>query len=75
MDESSTPIHAFTADELGAALVAWLRSQTSGPLLVSLEETADGAWVAQALPEVDPLVVARVRRTLAQHADVLRRLT
>jgi hypothetical protein len=46
-----------------------------GALLVSLERLPDGRVVVQPLPDVDPALVARVRKILAQHADVLRRLT
>lgn len=46
-----------------------------GALLLSLERLDDGRVVAQTLPDVDPALVARVRKILAQHADVLRRLT
>lgn len=43
--------------------------------LASLELLPDGRLAIQMLPEVDPRFVARIRRLLAQHADVLRRLT
>ena len=58
-------------DELGA----WLASFGDRAVLASLELLEDGRLVIQLLPDVDPRLVARVRRTIAQHDDVLRRLT
>ncbi|MBA3943084.1 MAG: hypothetical protein H0X37_00810 [Herpetosiphonaceae bacterium] len=63
------------AGGLPAALVAWLEAQSEGPLLVAFDRLPNGDWALQALPDVDPTMVARLRRILAQHADVLRRLT
>ncbi len=63
------------ADGLPTELVAWLEAQTAGPLLVAFDRLPNGDWALQALPDVDPTMVARVRRILAQYADVLRRLT
>ncbi|GAC1360313.1 MAG: hypothetical protein NVS4B8_02000 [Herpetosiphon sp.] len=75
MAESSSSIITFPAETLPAALVTWIEAQTRGPLLVSFDRLPNGAWVLQSLPEIDPTMVARVRRILAEHADVLRRLT
>jgi hypothetical protein len=53
----------------------WLMEMGGGALLASLELLPDGRLVIQGLPDVDPSLVARVRRTMAQHEDVLRRLS
>lgn len=60
--------------EVPASLREWLVSGGDAALLASLELLPDGSVVFRALPEVDPRLVARVRRTMAQHEDVLRRL-
>lgn len=64
----------LAATDVPAALREWLASAGSIAILASLEVLEDGRVVMQALPEVDPRLVARVRRTMAQHEDVLRRL-
>ena len=43
-------------------------------VLASLELLPDGRLVIQALPDVDPRLVARIRLTIAQYEDLLRRL-
>ncbi len=53
----------------------WLRLLDDHAVLSSLELLPDGRLVIQALPEIDPRIVARIRRTMAQYEDVLRRLT
>jgi hypothetical protein len=57
------------------ALRTWLEAMGASVLLVSLELLDDGRLVIQGVPDVDPSLVARVRRTMAQHEDVLRRLS
>jgi hypothetical protein len=52
-----------------------LASFTATTVLASLELLPDGRLVVQVVPDVDAQVVARLRRTLAQYDDVLRRLT
>jgi hypothetical protein len=64
----------LAADDVPAAFREWLTSAGRIAVLASLEVLDDGRVVMQALPEVDPRLVARVRRTMAQHEDVLRRL-
>lgn len=56
------------------ALDHWLDAANVQAILVSVERLPDGRIVLQALPDVDPTLVARIRKTLAEHADVLRRL-
>ena len=63
------------ADAVPEALRSWLAQADQGALLVSLELLPDGRVMAEGLPDVDPTLVARVRRTMAQYEDVLRRLT
>jgi hypothetical protein len=64
----------LAADDVPATFREWLAAAGSSAVLVSVEMLEDGRVVMQALPEVDPRLVARVRRTMAQHEDVLRRL-
>jgi hypothetical protein len=75
MEKHTTEILTLAADTIPSALVEWLTSHGDGALLVSFERLPDGHFVLQALPDVDPTVVAHIRKVLAQHADVLRRLT
>lgn len=75
MEHDVEPILTLPADVFPLELAEWIGAQAKGPLLVSIERLASGQWVLQALPEVDPMFVARVRRILAQHDDVIRRLT
>lgn len=57
------------------ALAAWLDQHGTAALVVSIERRPDGQLALQATPDLDPATVARIRKTLAQYADVLRRLT
>ena len=57
------------------ALRDWLAALPEPALLASLELLPDGRVVIQVVPGVDPRLVARVRRVMAQYDDVLRRLT
>lgn len=81
MQHEQEPIKTIVADAPallpGAApeLEALLDATGARALLLSVERLADGRLVIQALPDVDPAIVARIRRLLGQHADVLRRLT
>lgn len=75
MEKHLTNILTLPADTIPLALDAWLAEHETGAMLVSLERLPDGKIVMQALPGVDPALVAQIRRVLAQHADVLRRLT
>lgn len=73
--EQNKTLLTLSADDVPTPLAEWLAAFDSSALLVSLERLPDGRLVLQALPDVDPRLVAQVRRTMAQHADVLRRLT
>ncbi len=75
MKEYANTILTLSAEKVPPELTEWLEACGNGVLLVSLDRLADGRLVLQALPDVDPRLVARVRKILAQHADVLRRLT
>jgi hypothetical protein len=75
MAEDSESLLALPPEEIPPALREWIMTLGAGALLVSLELLPDGTLVLQALPGVDPGLVARVRRTFAQHEDVLRRLS
>ena len=55
-------------------LAAWLRSAGQATLLVAVEFDEDGYLSLQALPQVDPALVPRVRTTMAKYAETLRRL-
>ena len=66
---------SLPAESVPDELRAWLASFGDRAMLGSVELLEDGSLVIQVLPDVDPRLVARVRRTIAQHDDVLRRLT
>jgi hypothetical protein len=74
MDQQTTLL-ILSADAVPAPLADWLQAQSTDAVLVSIERLPDGRLVLQALPDVDPRLVAQVRRVMGQHADVLRRLT
>ena len=74
MDQQTTLL-TLPADAVPPVLADWLGAQSTDAVLVSIERLPDGRLVLQALPHVDPRLVAQVRRVMAQHADVLRRLT
>lgn len=81
MQHEQEPAETIAAQDLvlapGAApeLEALLDAAGAPALLFSVERLDDGRLVLQGLPGIDPAIVARIRRMLAQHADVLRRLT
>lgn len=75
MEQQSTYLLTLAADEVPPALAAWFEDHTLPALLASLERLPDGRVVLHALPDVDPTLVARIRKIMAEHADVLRRLT
>ena len=75
MAEELESIVTLPADAVPQLLRDWLTSVTDGATLASIELLPDGRVVVQVVPGVDPRLVARVRRTIAQHEDVLRRLS
>lgn len=60
--------------DVPAALAEWLRSSEQSTLLLAIEIDADGYVSFQALPDVDPQLVPRVRKAMAQYSETLRRL-
>lgn len=75
MEQTLPEVLVLPADDIPPALSTWLGERGATALLVSIELMSDGALVLQTLPDVDPTLVARIRKILAEHADVLRRLT
>lgn len=73
--EQQTTLLTLAADDVPPVLRDWLEAQSTDAVLASIERLPDGRLVLQALPDVDPRLVAQVRRVMGQHADVLRRLT
>lgn len=61
-------------DQVPAALRDWLREAQQATLLIAVELDDDGYLSLQALPDIDPQLVPRVRKTMAQYAETLRRL-
>ena len=56
------------------AWLGWLRETGQVTLLMAAEYDEDGYLSLQALPEVDPALVPRVRKTMAQYEETLQRL-
>lgn len=75
MAQTTPDVLVLPPSDAPPALADWLAALPGGAVLVSIERLADGHIVLQGLPDVDPTLVARIRTILAQHADVLRRLT
>ena len=75
MPDLNEMLITLPVDAVPEALRSWLMEASGGALLVSLELRPDGRVEIQALPDVDPTLVARLRRTMAQYEDVLRRLS
>ena len=75
MTEEVETLLSLPAESLPHELRGWLLQLPDHAVLASLELLPDGHLVIQALPDVDPRLVARIRRLMAQHEDVLRRLT
>lgn len=75
MPEDLKTVLTLAPEELPESLRIWLDRLGSRATLASMEVLDDGTLVVQALPEIDPRFVARIRRLMGQHADVLRRLT
>lgn len=75
MEQQSLNVLTLQAADVPPALADLLAASGDGALVASVERLPDGRVVVQALPDVDPTLVARIRKILAQHADVLRRLT
>jgi hypothetical protein len=73
-DEAGTLL-SLPPEDVPGPLRDWLLLLSDHTALASLELLADGRLVIQALPGVDPRLVARIRLTIAQYEDVLRRLT
>jgi hypothetical protein len=63
------------AEQVPVPVGEWLTALSNGAALASLELLANGDLVIQLVPGVDPRFVAQVRVLMAQHEDVLRRLT
>jgi hypothetical protein len=61
-------------DRIPAELTDWLRRTEQTTVLVAIEIDAEGYVSLQALPDVDPQLVPRVRKTMAQYEETLRRL-
>ena len=61
-------------DQVADSLKAWLESSERTTLLVAIEVDADGFVSFQAQPEVEPQLVPRVRKAMAQYEETLRRL-
>lgn len=61
-------------EEVPANLAEWLRASQQTTILLAVELDTDGYLSLQALPEVDPQLIPRVRKAMAQYAETLRRL-
>ena len=75
MDEATPTALVIPAGAVPEQVRAMLEALAEPALLASLELLDDGRLVIQVLPGVDPRFVARVRVMMAQHEDVLRRLS
>lgn len=75
VQDTSAELLMLPAERVPVELATWLEASGAPAMVVSIERLNDGRLALQALPELDPTIVARIRKVLAEHADVLRRLT
>ncbi len=75
MQEDLPTLLTLPADAVPPSLREFLARLETPAVIGALELLPDGQVVVQVLPEVEPSLVARVRRILAQYDDVLRRLS
>jgi hypothetical protein len=75
MQEDVPTLLTLPIDAVPPLLRDFLAQLQTPAVIGALELLADGQVVVQVLPEVDPTLVARVRRILSQYDDVLRRLS
>ncbi len=75
MQEDVPNLLTLPIDAVPPLLRDFLAQLQTPAVIGALELLADGQVVVQVLPEVDPTLVARVRRILSQYDDVLRRLS
>ncbi len=73
--EDAETVLSLPAEFVPDDLRTWLMGLSDRAMVASLELLEDGRLVIQVLPDLDPQFVARVRRTMAQYDDVLKRLT
>ena len=73
--EDAETVLSLPAEFVPDDLRTWLMGLGDRAMVASLELLEDGRLVIQVLPDLDPRFVARVRRTMAQYDDVLKRLT
>ena len=73
--EDAGTVLSLPAEFVPDDLRTWLMGFGDRAMVASLELLEDGRLVIQVLPDLDPRFVARVRRTMAQYDDVLKRLT
>ncbi len=64
----------LTPEQLPAALLEWLQASQQTALLVAVELNPDGSLSLQAIPDIDPQLVPRVRTLMAKYEETLRRL-
>ena len=75
MQEDPPVVLTLPADTVPAALREFVSEAGAQAVLASMELLPDGQLHIPVVPEVEPRLVARGGRTLAQYADGLRRLS
>jgi hypothetical protein len=65
----------LSEDELSPALREWLAQAPTAAFVVALERLPDGRVLLRSLPEVDPLLLAHVRVTMAKYHEALMNLS
>ncbi|NJK78389.1 MAG: hypothetical protein HC893_07550 [Chloroflexaceae bacterium] len=74
---SNTPYRdelILTLDDLPPRLRAWLE-QAPAAMTVSLERLGEQKLVLRPMPDVDPLLLAHIRVTIAKYHEALMNLT
>lgn len=62
-------------DELPERLRDWLAGAPAAAFALALERLDDGRVLLRPLPDVDPVLLARIRVTMARYREALMNLT
>jgi hypothetical protein len=62
-------------DQVPHVLSEWLATGTQPARLVAIERAPDGNVLLRSVPDIDPMLVVRIRETFAKYREALMNLT